>query len=118
MAELDVIGFDNPFEADRVLTDLRRMPTEYLVELEDAVVAVRGPDGKPNIKQGINLVGPSALSGGIWGGLFGTLIGLLFLNPLLGFGLGAAMGAGSGALSGSLVDYGINDDFIRRLATS
>ena len=39
-----------------------------------------------------------------------------FLNPLAGFVLGSAIGAGAGALSGSLVDYGINDDFVKSLA--
>ncbi|HEV7929569.1 MAG TPA: DUF1269 domain-containing protein, partial [Nitrosospira sp.] len=34
---------------------------------------------------------------------------------LAGFVLGGAIGAGAGALSGSLVDYGINDDFIKSL---
>jgi uncharacterized membrane protein len=37
------------------------------------------------------------------------------MNPLAGFVLGGAIGAGAGALSGSLVDYGINDDFIKSL---
>src|SRR5574337_1461193 len=116
MSELVVVGFDNPFDADRALTELSRMQTEYLVELEDAVVAVRRPDGKVKIKQSVNLVGAGAMSGGLWGGVFGSLIGLLFLSPLAGFGLGAAVGAGSGALSGALSDYGINHDFIRSLA--
>jgi uncharacterized membrane protein len=39
-----------------------------------------------------------------------------FSNPLAGFAAGALIGAGTGALSGSLVDYGINDDFIRSIA--
>jgi Protein of unknown function (DUF1269) len=43
-------------------------------------------------------------------------VGLLFLNPLAGFAVGGLVGAGSGALSGSLVDYGIDDNFIRSLA--
>jgi len=116
MSELVVVGFDSPYEADRVLTELSRMQTEYLVDLEDAVVAVRRPDGKVQIKQSVNLTGAAALSGGIWGGLFGSLLGLLFLNPLAGFALGGAVGAGTGALSGKLADYGIKDDFIRSLA--
>jgi uncharacterized membrane protein len=49
------------------------------------------------------------------GALFGTLIGILFLNPLAGMALGAMAGAGAGALSGSLADYGIRDDFVRKL---
>jgi uncharacterized membrane protein len=47
--------------------------------------------------------------------MWGSLVGLLFLNPLLGLITGGALGAGAGALSGSLVDYGINDDFIRQI---
>jgi uncharacterized membrane protein len=30
--------------------------------------------------------------------------------------IGGLVGAGAGALSGSLADYGINDDFVRRLS--
>lgn len=44
------------------------------------------------------------------------LFGLLFLNPLAGLAIGAVAGAGAGALSGSLSDYGIRDDFIKRIA--
>jgi uncharacterized membrane protein len=42
-------------------------------------------------------------------------VGILFLNPLAGLVLGAAAGAGAGALSGALVDYGIDDNFIKSL---
>jgi uncharacterized membrane protein len=48
--------------------------------------------------------------------LFGILIGIIFLNPLAGMALGALAGAGAGALSGSLADYGIRDDFVRKLS--
>ena len=78
--------------------------------------AVRRPDGKVQLKQSVNLMGMSAASGGLWGALWGTLVGMLFLNPLMGFALGTMVGAGTGALAGALVDYGINDDFIRELA--
>jgi uncharacterized membrane protein len=50
--------------------------------------------------------------------MWGTLIGLLFLNPLAGLLTGAAFGAGTGALSGALVDYGIDDEFIRSLGAT
>lgn len=118
MAELVVIGFDDPHEADRVLTELTRLQKEYLIDLEDAVVAIRQPDGKVQLKQSVNLIGLGAASGGLSGALWGTLIGLLFLNPLVGFGIGGLVGAGSGALSGSLTDYGINDDFMRSIAAT
>ena len=115
MAELVVVGFESPTEADRALTELARLQKEYLIDLEDAVVAIRQPDGKVNLKQSINLVGVGAASGGMSGALWGSLVGLLFLNPLAGMAVGGLVGAGSGALSGSLIDYGINDDFIRQI---
>ncbi|CAO4133686.1 DUF1269 domain-containing protein [Methylorubrum extorquens] len=116
MAELVVIGFEDPQEADRALNELARLQTEYLIDLEDAVVAIRSPDGKLRLKQSVDLVGAGAASGGIWGAMWGSLVGLVFLNPLLGLATGAALGLGAGALSGKLADYGINDDFIRSVA--
>jgi uncharacterized membrane protein len=113
--ELVVVGFETPTDADRVLTELVRLQREYLIDLEDAVVAIRGQDGALRIKQSVNLVSLGAASGGLSGALWGSLIGLLFLNPLAGFAIGGAVGAGSGALSGNLMDYGINDDFIRSI---
>ena len=63
MAELIVVGFDDPNEADRALTELARLQKEYLIDLEDAVVAIRGPDGKLRLKQSVDLVGVGAASG-------------------------------------------------------
>lgn len=115
MSELVVVGFDDPQEADRVLTEMARLKKEYLIDLEDAVVAIRDPDGEVRIKQSINLVGIGAAQGGLSGALWGTLVGLLFLNPLIGLAVGSAVGAGTGALSGSLIDYGIDDGLIRSI---
>ncbi|HLS69054.1 MAG TPA: DUF1269 domain-containing protein [Kiloniellales bacterium] len=116
MSELIAVAFDDREEADRVLTELNRLQKEYLIDLEDAVVVIRQPDGKVNLKQSVNLVRTGATSGGLSGALWGSLVGLLFLNPLAGFAIGGLVGAGVGALSGSLADYGIDDDFIRSLA--
>jgi uncharacterized membrane protein len=84
------------------------MQKEYLVDLEDAAIAVRKENGKIKLRQLYNLTGASAISGGFWG----LLIGLIFLNPLLG----AAVGAGAGAVSGALADVGVNDRFMKELA--
>lgn len=118
MSDLICIAFDERDTADTVLNELRAMRSEHLVELEDACVVVRDEDGKVHMKQAINLVGSGAVSGGLGGAIWGALIGLLFLNPLAGMVLGAGLGAGAGALSGALVDYGINDDFIRKLGST
>jgi uncharacterized membrane protein len=116
MSDLVAIAFDTPEEADNVLTQLKRMQKEYLIEFADAVVAIRQPDGKVHMKQSIDMVGAGAASGGLGGALWGTLVGLLFLNPLAGFAIGGLVGAGTGALAGRLTDYGIDDKFIRSLA--
>ncbi len=112
MTDLIAISFDDMHEADQVLVELNRLQKEYLIDLADAVVVIRHPDGKINLKQSYNLIGAGAASGGISGALWGTLVGMLFLNPLAGLAAGAVFGAGAGALSGSLVDYGIDDKFI------
>lgn len=109
MSNLIVIAYDDPFKAEEIRTKLRKMQQEYLIDLEDAVVVVKNDKGKVKLHQMYNLTGMGAVSGGFWG----TLIGLIFLNPLLGLAVGAAAGAVSGALS----DVGIDDDFIRQLAS-
>jgi uncharacterized membrane protein len=110
MSTLVVIGYDNPFTAEEVRLKLRKLQSEYLLDLEDAVVAVKDQAGKVKLNQAVNLTAAGALSGGFWG----SLIGLIFLNPLLGLAVGAA----SGAASGALTDIGINDDFMKELAAT
>jgi len=67
MSDLVAIAFDKPEEADRVLTEQVRLKKEYLIDLEDAVVVIRQPDGVVNLKQSINLLRIGATSGGSTG---------------------------------------------------
>jgi Predicted membrane protein len=69
MAEMVAVAFDNEQEADRVLTELNRLQKEYLVDLVDAVIAVRPREGKVQLKQSINMVGLRAASGAVSGSL-------------------------------------------------
>ena len=108
MTDLVVIAYDDPFKAEEVRTSLRKLQREYLVDLEDAVVAVKDDTGKIKLHQMHNLTASGAVGGGFWG----ALIGLIFLNPLLGMAAGAAAGAAGGALS----DVGINDQFMKEMA--
>jgi uncharacterized membrane protein len=118
MADLICVAFDDPTTADRALTELTALQKEFLIELKDACVVVRTPDGEVHLHQSVPLVKTGALTGGSSGALWGTLIGLLFLNPLAGLAIGAAAGAASGALAGKLSDYGIPDDFIKQLGST
>lgn len=108
MSDLIFIAFPNEEKAVEVRNRLLELQQEYLIELGDAVIAVKEQDGKIRLNQLLNLTATGAVSGALWG----ALIGLIFLNPLLG----TAVGAGAGALSGKLTDVGINDDFVKQSA--
>jgi uncharacterized membrane protein len=108
MSQLVVIGYDDQFKAEEVRLMLWKMQKDYLIDLEDAVVAEKNDKGKVKLLQAHNLTAAGAVSGGFWG----TLVGLIFLNPLLGM----AAGATAGAVSGALTDIGINDKFMKELA--
>lgn len=96
--------------AEEVHLKILKMQRDYLVDLEDAAIAVKDERGKVKLHQSVNLPAIGALRGGFWG----SLIGLLFLNPLLGFAVGAA----SGAAAGALTDLGISDRFMKDLAAT
>jgi uncharacterized membrane protein len=115
MSDLVVLDFDGTGTADEVLTKLRSMQKEHLIDLEDACIVVHTDDGKVQIKQAVNLAALGAASGATTGMLVGALAGLLFLNPLAGMAVGGLAGAGFGGLSGSLADHGINDEFVKNL---
>lgn len=108
MSTLVAVAYPNKFEADEVRLKLLKMNKEYLIDLEDAVVAYKNDKGKVKLQQLTNLTAAGAVSGGFWG----MLIGLIFLNPLLG----VVVGAGAGAVGGALADVGINDNFMKQLA--
>ena len=108
MSTLVVIEYDDPFKAEEIRLALMKMRKDYLMDLEDAVVAVKDQKGKVRLHQAVNVTAAGAMSGGFWG----ALIGLIFLNPLLGLAIGAA----AGAVSGALTDVGINDKFMKDLA--
>src|SRR5579883_1146712 len=113
MSNLVVLDFDGIHTADEVLNKLRALEKEYLIDLEDACVVERDQSGKVHIKQAVNLAALGAATGGSRGALWGAIVGLLFLNPLAGMAIGAVTGAG--AIAGSLTDYGIPDDFVKKL---
>lgn len=110
MSTLVVIGYNDLYKAEEVRLMLVKMQKDYLIDMEDAVVAVKDDKGKVKLHQMYHLTAAGAVSGGFWG----SLIGLIFLNPILGLAVGAA----AGAVSGALTDVGIDDKFMKDLATS
>ena len=110
MADLVVIAFPNEAKAEEVRQKLLAMQKEYLIELGDAVIAVKDADGRVKLNQLLNTTTAGAVSGTFWG----SLIGLIFLMPLAG----AAIGAASGAIGGALTDIGINDRWMKDVAAA
>lgn len=110
MSDLVVIVYPSEARAEEIRQKLFDLQKEYLIEISDAVIAVKQENGKVKLNQLLNTTAAGAVTGTFWG----ALIGLIFLNPLLG----AALGAGAGAISGALTDYGIDDAFIKQLSES
>jgi uncharacterized membrane protein len=107
MSDLIAVAYPDINRAEEVMTTLKRMQKEYLIDLADAATVTRDTEGNVKLSQMINLTAAGAASGGFWG----MLIGMLFLNPLLGL----AVGAGTGAIAGKLSDTGIDDGFMKTL---
>ena len=58
MSSLVVFTFPTQGGAQEVLDVVKQLQREQLLELEDAAVVWREPDGKPKVKQANSLVGP------------------------------------------------------------
>ncbi|MGB9269321.1 MAG: DUF1269 domain-containing protein [Pseudolabrys sp.] len=110
MSDLIVVVFPTEAKAEEVRQKLLGMQKEYLIELDDAVIAVKDDKGRVKLNQLLNTTKTGAVSGTFWG----TLIGLIFLMPLAG----AALGAASGAIGGALTDVGINDKWMKDTASA
>mgnify|MGYP001008620975 CR=1 FL=1 len=109
MADLIAIVFESEAKAEEVRDKILAMSKEYLIDIGDAAIAVKTADGKVKLNQLMNMTAAGAAGGSFWG----LLIGVLFLNPLVG----VAAGAAGGALAGALTDVGVNDKFMKELAT-
>jgi uncharacterized membrane protein len=108
MSDLVFIAFPNEQKAEEVRDRILDLQSQYLIELGDAVIAVKDEKGRVKLNQMVNLTATGAVSGAFWG----TLIGMIFLMPLVGTALGAA----SGAIAGALSDAGIDDHFMKEAA--
>jgi uncharacterized membrane protein len=110
MSDLVVVAFPTEAKAEEVRQKLLAMQKEYLLELSDAVVAVKDDQGRIKLNQLFNTTAAGAVSGAFWG----TLIGLIFLMPLAG----AALGAASGSIGGYLTDVGLDDKWMKETAAT
>jgi uncharacterized membrane protein len=100
-AGVGLVGFDEPHKAEEVSLKLQELQSEYLLDLEEVVVAVKDEKGKVKLRQAGNL---STAEDAFFAGFCGSLTALIFRN--------ATAGAGSGALA----DVGITHHFMKELA--
>jgi uncharacterized membrane protein len=108
MNTLTVWAFPAPDGADTALLDVRGLVVDGQVGVDDAAL-VSWPPGRrtPLTRELGSITG----AGHLWGGFWGMLLSLVFLTPLAG----PAFGAAAGAVAGSLEDFGVADDFVKRI---
>ncbi len=110
MKSLIAIAYPRLAEAEHMRSRLAHLQHEYLLELEDLVIAEKRSHDKVKLHQAVDLT----TTGAVQGSFLGLLVGTLFLNPLLG----VAVGAASGAITGALADIGIDDPMMKRMGES
>ena len=65
MSTLVVVAYSTQYKAEEVRLQLLKMQKEYLVDLEDAAIAVKQQDGKVKLHQLYSLTGAGAVSGAL-----------------------------------------------------
>ncbi len=108
MSDSVFISFPTKEKAEEARQKDRELQKKNRIELEDAVVVVKTPDGKIKPNQLMNTTSRRP-DGALWE----TEVGMLFLMPVVGTVLGAA----SGALAGKMSDAGIDDEFMTDAAS-
>jgi uncharacterized membrane protein len=101
MSNLFVVGFDEPHKAEEVSLKLQELQGEYLLDLEEVIVAIKDQKGKVKLRQAGSLLTSDDV---VFAGFCGSLASLIFLNAM------------TGAASGALADVGITDQFMKELA--
>ena len=76
MSDLVVIVYPSEEKAEEVRQRLFKLQKEYLITINDAVIAVKTEAGAVKLNQLVNATAVGAASGSFWG----LLIGVLFLK--------------------------------------
>jgi uncharacterized membrane protein len=83
MSDLVAIAFPSEAKAEELRQKLLDMQKDYLIELDDAVIAVKQPNGRVKLNQLFHPARGGAAAGGLWG----LLVGFFFMMPLAGAAL-------------------------------
>jgi len=106
-----VAAFSDEHKADQVLSQLKLLQSEHMIQIRDAAVLVKDEDGKLRIKETADMGGgKGAVLGGVAGGVIGLLAG-----PV---GLAVGLGAVAGGLAAKLRDSGFSDTRLKQLGAN
>jgi uncharacterized membrane protein len=107
MSDLIVVSFESEDEAGAALQALRDLRTAGGVEIADAAVIRKDPDGKTHVKGTLD-------GGAIAGAAIGGGLGLIFMVffPVVGLAIGAI----GGAIVGHAVSDRVDKDFVREVS--
>jgi uncharacterized membrane protein len=109
--DMMVLAFQDEYKADEVLSTLKQLDVEAIVDLKSAAVVVREVDGRVRIRETRDF---DAKQGAIGGAVAGGLLGLLGGSLLRG----AILGAAGGALAGKGIDLGLDDEYLKSIGES
>jgi uncharacterized membrane protein len=109
--EILAIVLDKPTRAEQVLLALAHLQGEGKVQMHDAVIVVKGAEGKSRIVETVDVTPAKGALAGSWWGLLGSLLigGPVAIAAIVG-------GAAAGALYGKLVDRGLEDEWVKSMA--
>ena len=109
--EILAIVLDKPTRAEQVLLALAHLQGEGKVQMHDAVIVAKDPEGKSRIIETIDVTPAKGALAGTWWGFLGSLLigGPVAIAAVVG-------GAAAGALYGKLVDRGLEDDWVKSMA--
>lgn len=107
-----VVALDKPGRASELLLALSNLAREGKVRMHDAVIVAKDDEGRSKTVQTIDVTPARGALAGAWWGMLG---GLIIAGPV--FLAGAVGGAAAGALYGKLVDRGLDDDWIKEMAS-
>ena len=107
-----VATFGNEKQAKDVLEGLKKIDRGGSLDLVDAAVVVRRPDGKVKFEETAD---PSGKKWAKRGAIAGGLVGLIFPPSIL---VSAAVGGAGGGIWGKIRDKGFDDAELRRVGES
>ena len=107
-----VAAFDDETQAADTLKQFRTMDRDGSLDLIDAAVVIRRPDGKVTFTETADPSGKTWAKRGI---VAGGLVGLIFPPSIL---VSAAVGGVGGGIWGKLRDKGFDDEELKRVGES